>query len=173
MIAWRKENKCTKECAQFSWEFFKSYKFIKTESFSLVVFFSMMNKMFLVRFTNCYLAFTPPKLVLNQCNNRLWRTSSSRQLVIPAPSLCPKDQQAISVKVNVSLLGSLCAREENEVQAFRPVSTLGGSSAPFFLPTPPRSCSEWKNIHLFLWKWENKEHLLLLAQRLRTKGNKF
>lgn len=31
------------------------------------------------------------------------------------------------------------------------VSTLGGSPTPLFLPRPPRPCSYWKNIHLFLW----------------------
>lgn len=54
-----------------------------------------------------------------------------------------------------------------------PMSIRHGSSAPFSLLRPQRSCSQCNNINLFLWKWEKKEPFLVLAQRLRTKGKTF
>lgn len=107
------------------------------------------------------------------------RSIRGRQHSIPAPLLCPEAQQGISVltrkvRVNADLWRLLWAPKRRIwSRPPGPDSALGGSSAPFLLPRPPSSCSQWNNIHLFLWKLQNKEPFLLLAQRLRTKGDMF
>lgn len=52
-------------------------------------------------------------------------------------------------------------------------SGFGWQLSSFYLTRLPKPCFPWNNIHLFLWKWRNKELFLLCAQRLKTKRNKF
>lgn len=112
-----------------------------------------MNKMFLVRLTNCYLALTSAKLALNQCN----KVSAAGIAVFLLISV-PEGQQGISVTMNGRLPASVNSQEENEVWAFWACELLGWAVlAPFFWPRPPTSCSQGNNIHLVLWKQENKE----------------
>lgn len=96
-----------------------------------------MNKIFLVRFTNYYLAITSPKLVLNQCNSWLCRTSYRRHHSLPAPFLSPEDQQGLFVEMDASLPG-FCElpRGEGNPGLLGWCSAVGGNSFPFFLPTP-------------------------------------
>lgn len=79
-----------------------------------------MNKMFLVRLTNCYLALTSTKLALNQCTK-----VSAASIAVFLLIAVPEGQQSISVTMNGRLPASASSQEENEVWVFWACERLG------------------------------------------------
>lgn len=141
--------------------------------------------MFLVRFTSCYLAFTSLKLVLMQSSetcvqNHLQQVAQYRAPHPPHPPgsiSVPRGQaghfspHARKVRVNVDLRGLPWVPERRT--GSRPsglVRALGGSPAAFFLPRPPRSCSQWNNMHLLLWNGKTRSLFSCLLKGSGQRG---
>lgn len=136
---------------------------IRSQHFSPVIFFSLLNRCFWWGWPIAPWPWLLPNwFYINAicCGHKTTRTAQGvpATVLVPGPSRAPRWRW----KPGCRLLPGPRRRMRSRFWPWVPLS-------PSFLHSPPRSCSQWSSIHLLLWKWESREPVLPLAQRLRAK----